>query len=105
MILVKLELHDKSGEAASNATTDHQTYFIYVFLEHIKIHPHPMFITKGRGKTGVKKATEQQAYMRICHYCNQTTSHDSRNYLSRNASALSPKYVCLLCFFLKIFNL
>ena len=62
MISVEHEIHDIGGEPASNTATNLQTCFGCAVLEHIKIHPPPRFVTKGRGKTmkaRVKRITEQ----------------------------------------------
>ncbi|KAJ8420523.1 hypothetical protein Cgig2_024954 [Carnegiea gigantea] len=71
-----------NGGSMSNASTDLQTYFGCTVPDIIEIQPTPVSVTKGRAKrmkTGVEKAVEQQMHARMCHYCKQVTSHDSRN--------------------------
>ncbi|KAJ8428010.1 hypothetical protein Cgig2_032347 [Carnegiea gigantea] len=70
------------GGSMSNASTDLQTYFGCTVPDIVEIQTPPVSVTKGRAKrmkTGVEKAVEQQMHARMCHYCMQVTSHDSRN--------------------------
>ena len=71
------------GGSMSNASTDLPTYFGCTVPDIVEIQPPPVSVTKGRAKrmkTGVEKAVEQQMHARMCHYCKQVISHDSRNY-------------------------
>jgi len=69
------------GGSMTNASTDLQTYFGCTVPDIVEIQPPPVSVTNGRAKrmkARVKKAVEQQMHARMCHYCKQVTSHDSR---------------------------